>query len=103
MSSVDVQRKIETHSDWSYFRLFVISPLLGSGYVFESLQTAAFSSQAAVGLAMTSLPRGDKAVCTMSMTRGSHKTLGRLLTVEKLKLLEHSRVSLLSNTLILSH
>jgi len=71
--------------------------------VFESLSAAFFPSQAAVGLAMTSLPQGDKAACTMSMTRGSHKTLGRLLTVEKLKLLENSRVSLLSNTLILSH
>jgi len=56
-----------------------------------------------MGLALTFLPQEDKGVRTMSMTRDSHKTLGRLLTVEKLKLLENNRVSLLSNTLILSH
>lgn len=61
------------------------------GYLFGALCLARavcvngcrrLPSQVAVGLAMSSLPLGDKAVCTLSVTRGSHKTLGRLLTVE---------------------
>lgn len=88
---------MEAQADWSYFRLLVPSPELGSGCVFESPQG---SSR---GFGSDLPPQGEQAVCSVAVTRGSHRTLGRLLTVEKLKLLENSRVSLLPNRLILSH